>query len=126
MRPKERRKMAKYARKQYSISSSRACRILGLPRSTFDYEEHPRDDSEVVSALKELAGQNKRFGHPRLFLLLSREKDIRVNHKRSERIYQELGLQIKKRSGTSREVPFQCTWNSGQLALDLYGPSSSK
>lgn len=95
--PKLKRETARYVQQKYAISASRICRVLGLARSTFDYKEHPRDDSEVANALQELANENKRFGHPRLFILLKREKKIEVNHKRSERIYQVLGLQIKNR-----------------------------
>ncbi len=95
--PKLRRETARYVQQKFAISASRVCRVLGLARSTFDYREQPRDDSEVGDALADLAGQNKRFGHPRLFILLKREKKIIVNHKRSERIYQLLGLQIKNR-----------------------------
>lgn len=97
------REAAHYAKEKFEVSASRVCRVLGLSRSTFDYKEHPRDDSEVADALKELAEENKRFGHPRLFLLLKREKDIFVNHKRSERIYQSLNLQIKNRKRKSLE-----------------------
>lgn len=95
--PKLKRETARYVREKYATTASRTCRVLGLARSTFDYQEHPRDDSEVADALTDLAGQNKRFGHPRLFILLKREKKIVINHKRSERIYQDLGLQIKNR-----------------------------
>ena len=125
VRPKDRRNMARYTMKKFSVSGSRACRILGLARSTFDYKEHSRDDSEVASALKELANDNKRFGHPRLFLLLSREKGIQVNHKRSERIYQELGLQIncrkrKKLGSISKRTHSKVPYGQGDvLAIDF-------
>ena len=94
--PKLRRETAKYVTEKYKTSVSRTCKVLGLARSTFDYKEHPRDDSVVANALTELADNNKRFGHPRLFTLLKRDKKIHVNHKRSERIYTKLNLQLKK------------------------------
>ena len=125
VRPKNRREVVRNTIKKFSISSSRACRILGLARSTFDYNEHPRDDSEVASALKDLANDNKRFGHPRLSLLLLREKGIQVNHKRSERIYRKLGLQIKNRKrkklGTSSRSPYhKIPYGQGDvLAIDF-------
>jgi len=125
VRPKLRREMAKYVVESYRLSISRVCKLLGLARSTYDYDEHPRDDSEVADALKELASQNKRFGHPRLFLLLQREKKIFVNHKRSERVYQTLGLQIKNRKrkklgGAPRKVTPIVPYGSGDvLAIDF-------
>jgi putative transposase len=79
----------------------------------------------VSDALKELAANNKRFGHPRLFVLLKREKGLHVNHKRSERIYQGLGLQIKNRKrkklgGNPRKVVSLIPYGTGDvLALDF-------
>ena len=125
VRPRLKREAARYVIEKYKITVSRACRILGLARSTFDYEEHPRDDSEVEKALENLAENNKRFGHPRLFLLLKREKGIVVNHKRSERIYQKLGLQIKNRKrkklgGLPRKVAPLVPYGQGDvLAIDF-------
>jgi putative transposase len=123
--PKAKREAAIRAVKKYSISSSRACRVLGLARSSFDYQEHPRDDSVVSNALQDLAAENKRFGHPRLFVLLRRDKGIIINHKRSERIYQENGLQIKNRKrkklgGTQRtETPLIPYGTGDVLAIDF-------
>lgn len=123
--PKLKRETAWYVRNKYATSASRTCRLLGLARSTFDYEEHPRDNSEVSDALEDLAGRNKRFGHPRLFILLKREKNIHVNHKRSERIYQGLGLQIKNRKrkklgGIPRKIEPMTPYGTGDvLAIDF-------
>lgn len=123
--PKLKRETARYVRSKYQITTSRTCRILGLARSTFDYDEHPRDDSVVGEALQELASENKRFGHPRLFVLLKREKEIHVNHKRSERIYCKLKLQIKNRKrkklgGSPRKVQPLIPYGTGDvLAIDF-------
>ena len=46
--------------------------------------------------LRELAGQRKRFGSPRLHIMLKREKLV-VNHKRTERIYREEGLALRRK-----------------------------
>jgi len=48
--------------------------------------------------MRELAEQRRRFGCPRLHVMLKREKLV-VNHKRTERIYREekLSLRLKKR-----------------------------
>lgn len=125
VRPYKKREAALYALNKYGVSRSRACRVLGLARSTLDYQESPRDDSILESALKELAADNKRFGHPRLHFLLEREKNIKVNHKRSERVYQKLGLQIKNRKrkklgGLGRKVHQLVPYGHGDvLAIDF-------
>ena len=46
--------------------------------------------------LRELAGQRKRFGSPRLHILLKREGLV-INHKRTERIYREEGLVLRRK-----------------------------
>lgn len=123
--PELKREVAVYAAKKYSVTASRVCRILGLSRSSFDYKKHPRDDSEVSGALKDLAEHNKRFGHPRLFVLLKRDKGIHVNHKKSERIYQAEKLQIKNRKrkklgGGERKVQPIIPYGVGDvLAIDF-------
>ena len=46
--------------------------------------------------LRELAAQRRRFGSPRLHVLLKREGLV-VNHKRTERIYREEGLALRRK-----------------------------
>jgi len=43
-----------------------------------------------------LAGQRRRFGSPRLHVLLKREGLV-VNHKRTERVYREEGLALRRK-----------------------------
>ena len=43
-----------------------------------------------------MAGQRKRFGSPRLHILLKREGLV-INHKRTERIYREEGLALRRK-----------------------------
>lgn len=46
--------------------------------------------------LRDLADRHRRFGHPRLHILLRRE-GFRANHKKTHRIYCEEKLQVRKR-----------------------------
>lgn len=96
MRPKARREEALYLHQKYSIAKARIGRLLGLSVSTIDYKARPRDDERVRVKLLELADENKRFGHPRLFVLLRADLGG-INHKRSRRVYRNLGLQIGRR-----------------------------
>ncbi len=64
------------------ISQRRACRLLGLSRSTLNYQpEKQLDDQALQARLSELATERRRFGYRRLHILLRRE-GIEVNHKR--------------------------------------------
>ena len=69
---------------------------MGLPRASYDYKPVERHDDELREKIRELAHQRKRFGCPRIHLLLRREGLV-INHKRTERIYREEGLSLRKR-----------------------------
>ena len=71
---------------------------MSLWRSTHGYKPKTQDDGLVRSRLRELAEKRRRFGCPRLHVLLKREGLV-VNHKKTERIYHEegLSLRLKKR-----------------------------
>lgn len=72
--------------------------MIGISRSSFGYALKPDLMNEAVKGrLKELAKKRKRFGCPRLHALLRRE-GLRVNHKRTERLYyKELKLSLSLR-----------------------------
>jgi putative transposase len=71
---------------------------VSLWRSTHGYKPKTSGDAVLRSRLRELAEHRRRFGSPRLHVLLKREGLV-VNHKRTERIYREegLSLRLKKR-----------------------------
>jgi len=69
---------------------------VDLSRTAYDYQPHREDDTILRTRLRELAGQRKRFGSPRLHIMLKREKLV-VNHKRTERIYREEGLALRRK-----------------------------
>jgi len=69
---------------------------VGLTRASYDYRPKVRDDTELREKIRELAHQRRRFGCPRIHLLLRREGLV-VNHKKTERIYREEGLSLRKR-----------------------------
>lgn len=94
--PALRREAVRFALDKFPFSERQACKIIGLPRSTFRYEPLPDKNGWLRQRLKELASQRRRFGSPRLCVLLRREGKI-VNHKRVERIYREEGLSLRKR-----------------------------
>ncbi len=62
----------------------------------YRYKPKEDDDTALRQRLRELAGQRKRFGSPRLHIMLKREKLV-VNHKRTERIFREEGLSLRRK-----------------------------
>lgn len=80
----------------FGLSARRTCSLVGIWRTSFFYKPRQNNPDEAVirARLKEFADKRKRFGCPRLHVLLRREGFI-INHKRTERIYKEEGLSLR-------------------------------
>ena len=61
------------------------------------------DDAGLREKLRELANQRRRFGYRRLHILLPRQ-GIMINRKKTQRIYQEEGLAVRRRRSRKRAV----------------------
>lgn len=85
-----------YLKETYKVSISRACKTLNFQRSTHYYEAKPNNDESLRNELRKKASQRRRWGFPRLRLVLKKE-GWADNHKRIYRIYCEEKLQIKRR-----------------------------
>ncbi len=81
-------------REEFRASERRVCGLIGVPRTTYRYQSC-RDDSQLRERLLALARERPRFGYRRLHILLEREA-IKVNHKKVQRLYRELGLTVKR------------------------------
>lgn len=73
-----------------------ACRWLGVNRKLFHYRSRRRDDGPLRLRLIALALDHRRYGLPRLTVLLRRD-GFADNHKRIGRVYREANLQVRKR-----------------------------
>jgi len=92
-----------FARGNLGLSERRACLLVGISPSAYRYKPKLDDDLALRQRLRDLAGERKRFGSPRLHIMLKREGLV-INHKRTERIYKEEGLALRrkrKRKGTA-------------------------
>lgn len=78
------------------MSERRACRVLGINRSSLRYRSRRSGDMALKERLCQLASQRRRFGYRRLHVLLCREGEA-VNHKRVYRLYREAGLAVRRR-----------------------------
>ena len=102
----------------FGLSVRRACGLVGLWRSTWQYRPHRADDSALRGRLRELAEQRRRFGAPRLYVLLRREGFL-VNHKRTERLYREEGLALRRRRHRKRAAGVRVTLRLPTRPSDL-------
>jgi putative transposase len=81
---------------QFGLSERRACRLVGLARSTCQYQPHRDPALALRERLRALAERRRRFGYRRLTILLRRE-GLRVNRKRVYRLYRDEGLAVRRR-----------------------------
>ncbi|QEN09006.1 IS3 family transposase [Oceanispirochaeta crateris] len=96
MRPGVKREAVKHIVKYFGLSIRRACRLVQIPRSTYLYDLKPNDDGEIIKEIYKILKNNSKYGCGMIHLKL-RQNSIAINHKRTERIYNELGLQLKSR-----------------------------
>jgi putative transposase len=80
--------------KKLGHSERRACRALGVARSTIRYIPQPRDDEPALNAaVTRLAGQYGRYGYRRIHALL-REEGWKISPSRVLRIWRQEGLKV--------------------------------
>jgi putative transposase len=85
-----------FARESLGLSERRACLLTGVSPSVYRYQPKEGNDEALRKRMREIAAQRKRFGSPRLHIMLKRENLV-VNHKRTERIYREEGLVLRRK-----------------------------
>jgi putative transposase len=82
---------------RHGLSQRRACSLVVVSRTVMHYK--PKADelnNRIEERLKALAAKHRRYGHPRLHVLIRRE-GFAVNHKRTEAIYRREGLTLRIR-----------------------------
>lgn len=90
---RQRRRVVEHL-KSRNVSERRACRLVGSSRSSAWRPLQERDDTMLRKSLKSLAEKYPRYGCPTLHDML-RLEGLVLNHKRTERIYREEGLQVR-------------------------------
>ena len=87
----------------FGMSERRACAVIGADRTSMRYRSCRDGDEGLRARLRELAGQRRRFGYRRLHILLRRDGVI-INRKKTQRLYREEGLTVRRRKGRRRAV----------------------
>lgn len=82
---------------RFATSERRACRLVRLARSRWQYRARRPSYDALRARLRELATLRPRWGYQRLHVLLRRE-GFQVNHKLVLRLYREEGLAVRRRS----------------------------
>ena len=101
--PAAKREAVAHLQTTLGMSERRACAVVGADRTSMRYRSCRADDGDLRSRLCELAQQRRRFGYRRLHILLRRD-GIAINSKKTQRLYREEGLTVRRRKGRRRAV----------------------
>jgi putative transposase len=99
--PAARREAVAHLRTRLEVSERRACTIIAADRSSVRYRARRPDDAALRARLRALADQRRRFGYRRLHVLL-RSEGWTMNRKKTQRIYREEGLAVRRRKSRRR------------------------
>ena len=86
---------------EWDVSIRRACRVLQIDPTSYRYKPRRRGQAELEKRIKEICETRVRYGYRRVQVLLRRE-GIQVNHKKTYRVYRELGLQLRAKTPKRR------------------------
>lgn len=83
---------------RFGLSERYSCELVDIGRSSHRYQvlTDPHKDDALRKRMREVAENNRRWGCPLIHDIVKREGLVE-NHKRTERIYREEGLIIRKR-----------------------------
>ena len=91
------REAVNYLVTQEQLSNRKACKLIGISRTTFQYKAKPKDDSELQQALTALTDKHAAIGYWQCCYRLW-DKGYNWNHKRIYRVYTEMKLNIRRRA----------------------------
>ncbi len=97
MRPGRRRQVVDDLRRTWKVSIRRACAVLQAERSSYHYQSRRPDRAVLRTKIKEIAERRVRYGYRRIHVLLRREGWM-VNVKLVNRLYREMGLQLRNKT----------------------------
>lgn len=126
--PVARREVVAHVVVSHAVSERRACRVLGVDRSSHRYRSRRPDDAALRQKLRALAHARHRFGYRRLFVLLRRVGET-SGRNRIYRLYRQEGLSVRKRRGRRRAVgmraPIPCTTRWPTVAAFVFSTLST-
>ena len=83
------------------MSIRRAYRTFELDTSTYHYRSRRPDQAVIKARMREICATRVRYGYRRVHVLLQRD-GWQVNHKRTYKLYRELGLQLRNKTPRRR------------------------
>jgi putative transposase len=89
------RKDVAFAVEQFQVTERRACKLVGVDRSSYRYEPRSDHNAPLREELVMLARQKPRYGYRRLHALLTR-RGFEASAQRVYRLYRTAGLMVRR------------------------------
>jgi transposase InsO family protein len=99
--PAVRREAVAHLKINHGISERLASRAITTDRKTIRYRSRRPADTALRARMHELGAERRRFGYRRPHVLL-RQEGLVVNRKKTQRLYREGGLSVRRRRGCKR------------------------
>ncbi|MDP9042183.1 MAG: hypothetical protein M3N30_09385 [Bacteroidota bacterium] len=87
---------------EQQCSVSKACKMVQLPRGSYQYKFKPKDDRPIQDALTDMVTRHPSIGFRQSFEQF-RDAGRGWNHKRVKRVYRAMKLNIRRRA--KRRLP---------------------
>lgn len=94
-RPDDKRQVAELLLRE-KVSERQACKLVGVPRSSFRYKRKAKNDIALIKSLEELIKKYPFIGFWKCYHRLRRMGHL-WNHKRLYRVYKLLKLNIRRK-----------------------------
>lgn len=111
-----------YVVAEFGVSERRACKLMGMDRTSYRYQPRPDHNAALREELISLARQRPRYGYRRLAALLEK-RGVRASAQRVYRVYREEHLAVRrlKRKRLLRPAPeaLQLTAPNQEWAIDF-------
>lgn len=91
------REAVEYLVNEEQLSNRRACKLIGISRTTCQYQVKRKDDTELQDALTALTNKHAAIGYWQCCYRLWK-KGYTWNHKKIYRVYTEMKLNIRRRA----------------------------
>jgi len=101
--PAARREAVAHLEEHYEMSERRACSVIGADRASVRCRHRRPDDRELREVLRGAAETHRRFGYRRLHVIVRRDGHV-LNRKRTQRLYREEGLSVRRRRNRKRAI----------------------
>ncbi len=85
----------------WQVSIRRACSALRFDPASYRYKSRRPDQAALQKRIKEVCETRVRYGYRRVHVMLQRE-GWAINHKKTRRIYNEIGLQLRNKTPKRR------------------------